>query len=82
MKDSARYLKVVARSEEDGCSIGTASGLFRGGCHGQDERAVFDELVEIVDEWIAHVHVKGEPLSPATAGQPHRLISVPQPAAE
>lgn len=82
MKDSDRYLKVVAWSEEDGCSIGTAPGLFRGGCHGQDERAVSDELVEIVDEGIAHVHVTGEPLPPATAGQLDRLISVPQPAVE
>lgn len=70
MKDSDRYLKVVAWSDDDGCYVGTAPGLFYGGCHGDDERAVFDELVGIVDEWIEQFKSRGEPLPPPTA---HRL---------
>jgi hypothetical protein len=52
MKDSARYVKIVAWSEEDGCYVGSAPGLILGGCHGDDERQVFDELCQIVDEVI------------------------------
>ena len=50
MKESARYAKVVEWSEEDQCYVGSAPGLIFGGCHGNDERAVFDELCRIVDE--------------------------------
>ena len=53
MKDSARYIKIVEWSEEDQCYVGSAPGLIFGGCHGNDERAVFDELCRIVDEAIA-----------------------------
>ncbi|MGQ0457934.1 MAG: hypothetical protein ACT4OU_12850 [Hyphomicrobium sp.] len=35
---------------------------------GQDERAVFDELCNIVDEAIALYGADDEPLPPATAG--------------
>ena len=50
MKDSARYAKIVEWSEEDRCFIGSAPGLILGGCHGDDERQVFDELCQIVEE--------------------------------
>ena len=50
MKDSARYVKLVEWSDEDQCYVGSAPGLIYGGCHGPDERAVFDELCEIVEE--------------------------------
>jgi hypothetical protein len=53
MKDSACYAKIVSWSEEDGCYFGRAPGLVDGGCHGDDERAVFDELRVIVEEAIA-----------------------------
>lgn len=36
MKDSARYVKVVEWSEEDGCYVGSCPGLLFGGCHGDD----------------------------------------------
>ena len=48
MKDAARYAKIVEWSEEDQCFVGSAPGLVYGGCHGADERAVFDELCQIV----------------------------------
>ena len=46
------YPKVVEWSEEDQCFVGTCPGLLRGGCHGDDEQAVFAELCEIVRETI------------------------------
>lgn len=44
MKDSARYVKIVEWSDEDQCYVGSAPGLLYGGCHGDDERVVFEEL--------------------------------------
>lgn len=68
MKASDRYVKIVEWSEEDQVYVGSAPGLLLGGCHGADERAVFDELCDIVDEAIALYETDGNPLPPATAG--------------
>ena len=69
MRDSARYVKIVEWSEEDGCHVGSCPGLFLGGCHGGDERAVFEELCMIVEETIDLYRADGKPLPPATAGR-------------
>ena len=69
MKESARYVKIVEWSRDDGCYVGSCPGLFLGGCHGTDERAVFAELCEIVEETIDLYHADGKPLPPATAGR-------------
>ncbi len=69
MKDSDRYAKVVEWSEEDDCYVGRAPGLIYGGCHGDDERKVFDELCEIVDEVIESMKAEGDPLPPPTIGR-------------
>jgi len=61
MKDSARYAKTVEWSEEDNCYVGTAPGLLIGGCHGDDERQVFEELCQIVEEAIALYHEDRRP---------------------
>lgn len=66
MKDSARYRKIVEWSEEDQCFVGRAPDLMMGGCHGSDERAVFDELCQIVEEWIEMYKKEGKPLPPAS----------------
>lgn len=66
MKDSARYRKIVEWSEEDQCFVGRAPDLMMGGCHGHDERAVFDELCQIVEEWIEICRKEGKPLPPAS----------------
>ena len=66
MKDSARYRKIVEWSEEDQCFVGRAPDLMLGGCHGSDERAVFDELCQIVEEWIETYRKDGKPLPPAS----------------
>jgi hypothetical protein len=69
MKDSARYVKIVEWSEEDQCYVGSAPGLILGGCHGDDERQVFDELCAIVEEAIDLYRQDGKPLPPSTAGR-------------
>ena len=68
MKESALYIKLVEWSDEDGCYIGTSPGLMYGGCHGDDEKAVFAELCDIVDEIIELYHQDGKPLPQPTAG--------------
>ena len=68
MKPSAQYAKVVEWSEEDDCFVGSAPGLLVGGCHGDDERKVFDELCDIVEEVIAIYEADGRPLPPPTLG--------------
>jgi predicted RNase H-like HicB family nuclease len=69
MKDSARYVKIVEWSEEDQCYVGSAPALILGGCHGDDERQVFDELCQIVEEAIDLYRQDGKPLPPPTAGR-------------
>jgi predicted RNase H-like HicB family nuclease len=69
MKESARYVKIVEWSEEDQCYVGSSPGLILGGCHGDDEKSVFDELCQIVDEAIELIQLEGKPLPPATAGK-------------
>lgn len=69
MKESARYVKIVERSNEDGCFIGSAPGLIYGGCHGDDEKAVFEHLCEIVEEAIALCQEEGKQLPPPTSGR-------------
>ena len=69
MKDSARYAKIVEWSDEDQCYVGSAPGLILGGCHGPDEKKVFAELLEIVEEAIELYRKDGKPLPPPTAGR-------------
>jgi predicted RNase H-like HicB family nuclease len=68
MKDSARYAKIIEWSHDDQCYVGTAPGLMLGGCHGDDEIKVFEELCEIVDEVIDLYKSDGKELPLPTAG--------------
>lgn len=68
MKDSAKYAKIVGWSEEDQCYVGSAPGLIPGGCHGDDEKQVFEELCQIVEEAIELYRKNTMPLPPATSG--------------
>ena len=69
MKDRARYAKIVEWSEEDQCYVGSSPGLLLGGCHGPDEKAVFAELCDVVEETIALYKKDGRPLPPPTSGR-------------
>ena len=69
MKESARYAKVVEWSDEDPCYVGSCPGLLLGGCHGDDERAVFEKLCVVVEETIDLYRSDGKPPPPATAGR-------------
>jgi len=69
MKESARYVKIVEWSEEDQCYVGSSPGLVNGGCHGDNEREVFGELCEIVEEAIALYKKDGKPLPAPTSGR-------------
>ncbi len=71
MNENARYAKIVEWSDEDQCYVGSAPGLIYGGCHGPDEKAVFEDLCDIVEEAIALYHKDGKPLPP-----PERLARV------
>ena len=69
MKTSDQYVKIVEWSEEDKCYVGTCPGLMLGGVHGKNESKVFQELCEVVDEWIQNYQKDGEPLPAATSGR-------------
>ena len=69
MKDSARYVKIVEWPDDDQCYVGSAPGLIYGGCHGVNERKVFEELCGIVDEAIELYRSDGKQLPPATSGR-------------
>ena len=69
MKESTRYVKIVEWSDEDACYVGSSPGLLYGGCHGDDERKVFEQLCQIVDETIDLYHQDGKPLPPPTSGR-------------
>ena len=69
MKDSTKYVKIVEWSEEDQCYVGSAPGLIYGGCHGDDEKEVFDELCTIVEETITLFQEEGKNLPKPTAGR-------------
>ncbi len=78
MRESAQYVKIVEWSDEDQCFVGSCPGLFFGGCHGLDERQVFAELCDLVDETIELLHRENRPLPPPTAGKDYanKMLSV------
>lgn len=78
MKDSARYVKIVEWSEEDQCFVGSCPGLLYGGCHGDEEVAVFEELCAAVEEVIEIYKRDGKPLPPPTSGRDYatKMLSV------
>jgi predicted RNase H-like HicB family nuclease len=69
MKDTNRYAKIIEWSDEDGCYVGSAPGLLLGGCHGDNERQVFEQLCQIVEEQIELYRQDGRPLPPPTSGR-------------
>ncbi len=53
MSEGSKYIKLVEWSDQDNCFIGSCPELFYGGCHGSDERTVFAELCQTIEETIA-----------------------------
>lgn len=79
MKESDKYIRIVEWSDEDQCFIGSCPELFYGGCHGNDPRAVFDELCAIIED-VVEMHIKeGTPLPKPLTGKD--LIPKPKKAA-
>lgn len=69
MKKSDRFLKIVEWSEEDGCYVGRCPELMLGGVHGKNEKQVFAELCEVIDEWVAKAKADNEELPEGMAGK-------------
>ena len=69
MNKAANYVKLVEWSDADKCFVGSCPGLFYGGCHGDDEKAVFAELCQIVDEMVTLYEKEGKPLPAPTSGR-------------
>ncbi|RPI28604.1 MAG: type II toxin-antitoxin system HicB family antitoxin [Acidobacteria bacterium] len=69
MNPESRYLKIVEWSDEDACFIGSCPELFYGGCHGEDERQVFDQLCAIVKETVELYERDGKPLPKPLSGK-------------
>lgn len=69
MKKSDQYLKIVEWSDEDQCYVGRAPGLAFGGVHGDNEKRVYEELCDVVEEIIQIYEEDGDPLPPPTAGK-------------
>ena len=69
--ESPRCVKILERWDTDQRYIGSCRGLFDRGCHGGDEREVFNELCQVVEETIALYKKEGRPLPPPTSGKDH-----------
>ncbi len=69
MKDSDRYVKIIEWSEKDQCYVGSCPGLLYGGCHGNVENEVFEELCRVVDEAVELYKKDAKPLPPPTSGK-------------
>ncbi len=55
------HFKIVEWSDEDECFIGSCPDLFYGGCHGDDEKQVFDELCQLVEDTITFYQSEAKP---------------------
>jgi len=68
VNQAARYTKLVEWSDEDNCFVGSCPGLFYGGCHGDDEQAVFADLCQLVQDTIELYEREKRPLPAPTSG--------------
>jgi predicted RNase H-like HicB family nuclease len=69
MNEETRYVKIVEWSEQDKCFIGSCPELFYGGCHGDNEHRVFNELCHIVEETINLYRRDNKPLPSPLSGR-------------
>lgn len=66
MKERDKYLKLVEWSEEDQSYIGSVPGWIDQCCHGDNEEKVYEELCQILDEWIEIYDNDNRPLPKPT----------------
>ncbi len=52
MNKKDHYLKIVEWSDEDQCYIGSIPGWIGKCCHGDNEQEVYNELCQILKEWV------------------------------
>lgn len=78
MKEGTCYVKIVEWSDVDQCFVGSCPGLLYGGCHGEDEKEVFAELCDIVEEAIALYIRDGKPLPAPASGKDYanKMLSI------
>lgn len=69
MQDSTHYVKTIEWPEKDQCYVDSCPGLLYVGSHGTDEKKVFVELCEIVEEVIELYKKHGKRLPPPTSGK-------------
>ncbi|MFH1573874.1 MAG: type II toxin-antitoxin system HicB family antitoxin [Acidobacteriota bacterium] len=69
MSTGDRYVKLIEWSDEDKCFIGSCPELFYGGCHGENAKAVFAELCEIVKDTIDLYEREGRSLPTPMSGR-------------
>ncbi len=70
VNDSVSFFKIVEWSDADGAFVGQCPGIVGPCCHGADETAVYRELCDIVEDWIAIFESDGRPLPHPTFGEP------------
>ncbi len=66
MKESDKYLKIVSWSDEDQCYVGSIPGWVGPCCHGDNEAKVYQELCQILEEWIEIYQQDKQPLPAPT----------------
>lgn len=69
MSEQSKYVKIIEWSEEDKCFIGSCPELFYGGCHGDNEHEVFNELCKIIEETIEIYKQEGKLLPVPLSGK-------------
>lgn len=69
MTAGSKYVKIVEWSDVDNCFIGSCPELFYGGCHGENEREVFEELCKIIEEMVILYKEDGKQLPQPISGK-------------
>ena len=72
MNDTARYVKIVEWSEGNRFHVGSTPSLVYGAHRAVNERQVFVDLCQVVDEAIERYRTDGKPLSMATSSKMNR----------
>jgi len=68
------YLKFVMWSDEDNVFVGYCPDLFIGGaCHGRDEKKVYAELCQLVEDEVRNRKRRKQPLPPREAIVAHAI---------